>query len=88
MDSSGYPLGLKGEKINIYSRIIAVADINFFNGRAILLNNKQIGSIVRINPAAIAKSIVCSVLPICFFLRVRILYAYFILSEFCQNTDM
>lgn len=132
MDGSGYPLGLKGEKINIYSRIIAVADsydaittnkvyrkkdsplkaleeiqenstqqldvaickifihnlINFFNGRAILLNNKQIGSIVRINPAAIAKPMVCSVLPICFFLRVRILYAYFILSEFCQNTDM
>ena len=103
MDGSGYPLELKGEKINIYSRIIAVADsydaittnkvyrkkdsplkaleeiqenstqqldvaickifihnlINFFNGRAILLNNKQIGSIVRINPAAIAKPMVC-----------------------------
>lgn len=26
MDGSGYPLGLKGEKINMYSRIIAIAD--------------------------------------------------------------
>lgn len=103
MDGSGYPLGLKGEKINIYSRIIAVADtydtiisgkvckkkdsplkaleiiqensmlqldmaickifidnlIKFFNGRAIRLNNEQIGSIVKINPAAIAKPMVC-----------------------------
>jgi len=26
MDGSGYPLGLKGDKINIYSRILAIAD--------------------------------------------------------------
>lgn len=26
MDGTGYPLGLKGEKINMYSRIIAIAD--------------------------------------------------------------
>lgn len=33
--------------------------IKFFNGRAIRLNNEQIGSIVKINPAAIAKPMVC-----------------------------
>ncbi len=26
MDGTGYPLGLKGEKINLFSRIIAIAD--------------------------------------------------------------
>lgn len=27
MDGSGYPLGLRGEKINFYARIIAIADV-------------------------------------------------------------
>jgi HD-GYP domain-containing protein (c-di-GMP phosphodiesterase class II) len=27
MDGTGYPLGIKGEKINLFSRIIAIADI-------------------------------------------------------------
>jgi len=103
MDGSGYPLGLKGDKINVYSRIIAIADtfdaitatkayhkkdtplkaleeiqesslcsldtnicevfihklINYYKGREVRLNNELVGTIVRINPEAIAKPIVC-----------------------------
>jgi len=101
-DGSGYPLGLKGEKINIYSRIIAIADtfdaitsgkgyhkkdsplkaleeikanshrldenicrifihklINYYNGRSIRLNNEQFGNIIKINPEAITKPLIC-----------------------------
>lgn len=102
LDGSGYPMGLKGEQINLYARIIAIADIydamtsekpynckyspfkvieeiaadsfgsldpqicqvfldnvsNFYPGRLVRLNNKQVGEIIYIYPGERTRPII------------------------------